>query len=298
MTHSQEIREMSKLPGCLVIVGGHEDKDGEAAILREFIRLAGGARARIAVLTAATELPEESGEEYRHVFKKLGAREVCVVGTASREDAQDPQAVLAIETATGAFFTGGDQLRITSLLGGTPLEECLHERHREGLVLGGTSAGASIMSCTMLINGDGGAPSALERVGLSPGLKFMEGPIIDQHFAERGRVNRLLAAVAQQPAKLGVGIDEDTAMVVEGDRFRVLGSGAVTVLDAKNLSYTNLESSENQGNYALFGVALHIVPPGCGFSLADRVPLTPEEVAGDGADATKGRSRVGKRGRG
>src|SRR5215213_5907067 len=143
---------MGKIHGRLVIVGGHEDKEGEAVILREFVRLAGGAGARIAVLTVATEQPEETGEEYRRIFTKLGAREVRVVGTESREDAHDPAAVRAVETATGAFFTGGDQLRLTSLLGGTPVEECLRERHREGLVLGGTSAGASIMSCTMIID--------------------------------------------------------------------------------------------------------------------------------------------------
>jgi cyanophycinase len=275
---------MGKVPGRLVIIGGHEDREGEAVILREFVRLAGGVAARIALLTVATEQPEETAREYRAVFTKLGAREIRVVDTATREDAHDPAAVRAIETATGAFFTGGDQLRITSLIGGTPLDDCLHERHRQGLVLGGTSAGASIMSCTMIINGDRGAPSALHRIGLSPGLKFIEGPIIDQHFAERGRVNRLLAAIAQQPGKLGIGLDEDTAMVVDGDRFRVLGSGAVTVLDAEDLTYTNLESAENEGNYALFGVALHIVPSGCGFSLAGRTPLTPDQLAGDVAD--------------
>jgi cyanophycinase len=138
------------------------------------------------------------------------------------------------------------------------------------------------MSCTMIIESGGATPSALDPVGLSPALKFIEGPIIDQHFAERGRANRLLAAIAQQPGKLGIGIDEDTAIVVEGDRFRVIGSGAVTVLDAKGLTYTNLDSDENGGKYALFGVTLHIVPPNCGFSFADRVPLTPEDLARPG----------------
>src|SRR4051794_21049841 len=212
--------ETTTRQGPLVIIGGHEDKEHECVILKEFVRLAGGSGARIVVMTVATEQPQEVGREYRKLFCDLGARDVRVTGVTQREEARSPQSLKTIDQATGVFFTGGDQLRITALLGGTPLDDLLHRAHEEGLALAGTSSGASMMSCTMIIEGDGKEAPAIDTVGLSPGMKFIEGPIIDQHFAERGRIGRLLSAVAQQPAKLGLGLDEDTAIVVRDGYFR------------------------------------------------------------------------------
>jgi cyanophycinase len=274
--------ETTQRRGPLVIIGGHEDKEHECVILKEFVRLAGGSDARIVVMTVATEQPQEVGREYRKLFCDLGAGDVRVVGVTQREEARSPQSLKTLDQATGVFFTGGDQLRITALLGGTPMDDLLHRAHEEGLALAGTSSGASMMSCTMIIEGDGKEAPAIDTVGLSPGMKFIEGPIIDQHFAERGRIGRLLSAVAQQPAKLGLGLDEDTAIVVRDGHFRVLGSGAVTVLDGRNLAYTNLDDGQQTTGYALFGVQLHILPAGYGFDLAGRAPLTAEDAKSRG----------------
>ena len=262
--------------GPLVIIGGREAKDEEPAILGEFLRLAGGRDGRIVVMTVATELPEELGAIYTDVFTRLGAAEVRVVDVRKREDAHAPEALGAIKEATGVFFTGGSQLRITTLLGGSPIDTLLHECHDAGMVLAGTSSGASMMSATMIIQGEARTSPTSTMVKMSHGMNFIDGPIIDQHFAQRGRIGRLLSAVASHPAQLGLGIDEDTALVVEGDEFRVIGAGAVTVVDASDMTYTNLDGDSDGdgegGNLALFGVRLHILPAGCRFDLVKRIP--------------------------
>jgi cyanophycinase len=264
--------------GQLVIVGGAEEKQGDPEILREFVRLAKGEEARIAVITVATTEPKEAGERYTKAFNELGVKDMRVIGVESREQAHDPESLKAIEQATGIFFTGGDQLRITTLLGGTPMDTLLHQCYEQGTILGGTSSGASMMSCTMMISGQGEENPSLDAVELSPGMKFIEGPIIDQHFSQRGRIGRLLAAVARQPQKLGIGIDENTAMVVNNGQFTVLGEGAVTVVDAKGMAYTNIHASSDGEGLALFGLQLHVLPASHCFDLDRRAPLVPDAV--------------------
>lgn len=259
--------------GQLVIIGGAEDKQGECTILRHFVRLAGGPNARIVVMTVATELPLEVGAEYVELFDRLGVEDVRTFDVNCRESANATSAVKAIEKATGVFFTGGDQVRITNLLGGTKMDTALHERHEAGLVLAGTSAGASMMSNTMIIEG---VPETNPRIGIvemGPGMEFIPGVVIDQHFAQRGRLGRLLSAVAQFPHHLGVGIDENTAMVVDDASFEVIGAGAVTVIDANALKYSNLAGLRNNDDLALCGVILHILPAGYRFDLKNRTPV-------------------------
>ena len=264
--------------GQLVIVGGAEEKKRNPEILREFVRLAKGDEARIAVVTAATSEPKEAGEEYTKAFNELGVKDVRVIHVHNREQTHNPKSLKAIEQATGIFFTGGDQLRITSLLGGTPMDTLLHQCYEQGAVLGGTSSGASMMSCTMMIRGNGETHPTLESVELSPGMKFIEGPIIDQHFAQRGRIGRLMTAVAQQPQKLGIGIDENTAIVVKDGRFTVLGEGAVTVVDAARMDYTSVHESGNGDGLALFGLQVHVLPATYCYDLNRRAPLVPDAV--------------------
>src|SRR5829696_5364819 len=213
-------------PGPLVIVGGAEDKTGDCVILSEFLRLAGGAKADLVVMTVATELPREVGDEYAHVFGRLGAHNVRCLHVARREDANDPAAVDAISAASGVFFTGGNQLRVTSLLGGTAIDACLHERHRTGMVLAGTSAGAAMMSAIMITEGSSEANPRLNLVEKSPGMGFVPEIVIDQHFAQRGRLNRLLTVIAEHPGYLGVGIVENTAIVVVDRAIEVTGENA------------------------------------------------------------------------
>lgn len=261
--------------GPLVVIGGAEDKKGKCGILRAFVRLAGGARARVAVLTVASESPVEVGAEYREVFGRLGVRQTEVWDVRQREQASDPEFPGALEEATGVFFTGGDQLRVTNLLGGTPADQALRRRHEAGLVLAGTSAGAAMMSGTMIVEGLSEATPRVGNVKIGPGMEFLHGVIIDQHFGQRGRSGRLLSALAQYPHQLGIGIDEDTALVVQGDEFEVIGCGAVTVLDAGAATYNNaLECRESQ-HAALCNVKLHVLTSGLRFSLTDRTPLLP-----------------------
>jgi cyanophycinase len=257
-------------------IGGAEDKTKQRLILDEFVRLAGGASARILVVPVASRTPVQTAGRYVDAFGALGAEEVDVLGVTTRTEANDPGVLAALEEATGVFFTGGDQLRITSMLGGTRLDEALHVRLREGMALGGTSAGAAMMSSTMIV---GGMPESTLRIGavkLGPGMEFLRGVINDQHFDERGLLRRLLSAVAQYPHDVGIGIDEDTAIVVRDAEATVVGSGSVTIVDAGYLEYTNLPDldAEDEGVLALSGIRLHVLPAGFRFDLRARVAIT------------------------
>jgi cyanophycinase len=223
----------------LVIIGGAEDKEGDCTILREFVRRAGGVNARIVVMTVATELPREVGDNYIRVFERLGVEDVRIVDTVEREDATSASYLEAIEKATGVFFTGGNQARITSVLKDTEIDKLLHRRLSEGIVIGGTSAGAAMMPDMMIVEGDSETNPRIEVVDMEPGMAFLPGVVIDQHFAQRGRIGRLLSAVAQQPVVLGFGIDENTAVVVNNNQFEVVGEGAVTVIDVSDITHTS-----------------------------------------------------------
>jgi cyanophycinase len=266
----------SHAAGPLVVIGGAEDKKGECGILSAFARLGGRGKARLVVLTVASEHPAEVGAEYVEVFRRLGVKNTLVMDVRSREEANKGQLVAAVEHATAVFFTGGDQVRITNLLGGTELDRVLHRRHEQGTVLGGTSAGAAMMSGTMIVEGLSEATPRVGNVKMGPGLEFLHGVIIDQHFGQRGRSGRLLSAVAQYPHQLGVGIDEDTALIVQGDAFEVIGGGAVTVLDAGAASYNDVLQRHNYEHVALCDVRLHVLTAGLCFDLLERSPIFPK----------------------
>ncbi|MFQ4138939.1 cyanophycinase [Nodosilinea sp. PGN35] len=260
-------------PGALVIIGGAEDKEGDCTVLREFVRAAGGVKARIAVMTAATSLPGEVGDEYIRVFERIGAESVEIVNTDRREDSEREDALRKVSEATGIFFTGGDQSRIVDFIKDTPLDELIHQRHREGAVIGGTSAGAAMMPDEMIVGGSSVSNPSVDAVEMGPGMAFLPGIVVDQHFAQRGRLGRLLAALVLQPAVLGLGIDEDTGIVVEGDEFTVIGRGAVTVVDETSATHNNLEGLLHDEPIALCGVKLHILPQGYRFNLKTHQPL-------------------------
>jgi cyanophycinase len=263
----------SEIKGQLVIIGGAEDKEGDCIILREFVRRAGGVNARIVVMTVATELPREVGENYIRVFERLGAEDVRIVDTVEREDASSSTYLEAIEKATGVFFTGGNQARITSILKDTEIDKLLHKRYAEGLVVGGTSAGAAMMPDVMIVEGDSETNPRIEIVEMEPGMAFLPGVVIDQHFLQRGRIGRLLSAVTQQPVVLGFGIDENTAVVVSNNQFEVVGEGAVTVVDVAEITHTNLGQILKDEDLAICGAKLHILPHGYRFDLASRKPI-------------------------
>jgi len=264
----------SNTRGPLVIIGGAEDKEGDCKILREFVRYAGGREARIAIMTAATDLPGEVGANYINVFERLGVKDAQIVDSDRREDADDPRALEVVRQATGVFFTGGKQERIVDLLKGTQMDRLLHERYAQGLVVGGTSAGASVMSSAMIVTGDAETHPRPEIVETNDGLSFLPEVVVDQHFSQRGRLGRLLAAIAEMPRLLGLGIDENTAVIVNGDEFTVVGAGSVTVVDLQNMTHCNFKQLLSDENLAFCNVGLHILPDGYRFNLKTRSPIT------------------------
>lgn len=258
--------------GQLVIIGGAEDKEGDCKILREFVRRAGGLKARIVVMTVATGLPEEVGRTYMTVFERLGVESVEVVDTAKREDASDSEHLEVIQSATGVFFTGGNQARITECLKDTALDRLLHRRFSEGIIVAGTSAGAAMMPDMMIVEGESETNPRMEVVQMGQGMGFLPGVVIDQHFAQRGRLGRLLSAIAQQPVNIGFGIDENTAIVINGRELEVIGEGAITVVDVAKLTHTNADALLKDESLALCNATLHILPHGYGFDLEKRTP--------------------------
>src|SRR5215212_11434468 len=262
--------------GKLFVIGGKVDREGGRRILGEFVRQAGGAGARVVVMTVATDEPRASGEEYREAFVALGAGDVRVVDVSRRKDAFDPEALGAIERATAVFFTGGDQLHVTSLIGGTPMQDVLYRRHGDGLLLGGTSAGAAMMSNSMIIRGDSNRNPRLGAIGIAPGMDFVPNSIIETHFTQRGRLGRLLTAVAHYPQDLGLGVDEDTAMIVADSQFEVIGENSVTVVDGGGITYTTLPDLEENESLSLHGVRIHVLAAGQRFDLSKREPVEEE----------------------
>ncbi|MBE9008867.1 cyanophycinase [Pseudanabaenaceae cyanobacterium LEGE 13415] len=270
---TQDSVALPETHGELIIIGGAEDKEGECRILREFIRRAGGLQSRIVVMTVATGLPGEVGDHYTQVFQRLGAEDIRVVDTADRDDASDPKAIEDVSQATGIFFTGGNQARITECIKDTDLDTALRKRFEEGAVIAGTSAGAAMMPDMMIVVGEGETNPRREVAKMDRGMGFLPNVVIDQHFAQRGRLGRLLSALAQQPASLGFGIDENTAIVVSGKMLEVIGEGAVTVVDESTVTHNNIEKLLPDEDLALCGATLHILPSGYKFDLEKRSPI-------------------------
>jgi cyanophycinase len=263
----------------LLIIGGAERYGpGGTEILRRFVELAGGPAAELVVIATASAEPAVLEAEYAALFSRLGAGRVRALRLETRAQANEPAVIEALATASGVFFTGGDQLRITTVLGGTRTDSALQTLvHAGTVILGGTSAGAAMMSGTMIIGGEGpGVARTSVRTG--PGLEFLPGVLIDMHFAERGRLNRLLSAVALYPHELGLGIDEDTAILADGDCFEVLGTGAVIVVDAGAAGDIR---APFDGPIALTGARVHVLPAGCRFELSGRRPSIVDGAAGE-----------------
>jgi cyanophycinase len=215
-------------------------------------------------------VPHSFRNRYIDIFNRLGVEDVRVVDTEKRENADNPEAIETINQATGVFFTGGNQARITDLLKDTVLDATLHQRFAEGIVIAGTSAGAAMMPDMMIVEGEAGTNPRLEIARMDRGMGFLPGVVIDQHFAQRGRLGRLLSAAAQQPVVLGFGIDENTAIAINGSEVEVIGEGAITVVDLSNLTHNNVEELLKDEPLALCGVKLHILPHGYRFDLNSR----------------------------
>jgi cyanophycinase len=259
-------------PGRLLIIGGAEDRCCGAGLLERFAELCGGEQARIVLVTTATGFPDQVRAEYEQVFRKLGVEAISELRLRGRADADSDEAAAELGRATGVFFSGGDQSRLRALVGSrvsTILSQRLNGRAGDSLVVAGTSAGATAMGTTMILGGQGPEVSAAA-VRTGPGLGLVPRALIDMHFGERGRLPRLLSAVARNPEQLGVGIDENTAILVEGASFEVLGTGVATVVDAKDASVVH--PAWDCDPITLFGVRLHLLPHGSRFDFATRTP--------------------------
>jgi cyanophycinase len=245
----------------LLIIGGAEDKVGRSTILRRFLRLAGGNKARIVVIPTASSFPDEAAKAYTAIFSRFGAAEVLTVDPPSRPAAAHAGLVKAIDNATGVFMTGGNQLKLAQLFVGTALADAISRAHTRGAVVAGTSAGASIMSRFMIsLGADGVTPR--QRAGrLTSGLGLLPGVIVDQHFDQRARYGRLMSMVAGSPDLIGIGIDEDTAAEIhDGRLLTVLGSGAVFVIDGRAVS--DVSEARRRAPLLVSGAVVHSLPAG------------------------------------
>lgn len=261
----------SEKGGALIIIGGHEDREGRKTILREVAsRVAGG---RLVVMTVASHEPEGYFEQYDTAFRDLGLTDLRELYIHTRGEGFAKEVVGLFEGASGVFFSGGDQLRITSQIGDTPVMERVYEIYRSGGVIAGTSAGASAMCETMLVSGSGGESYRIGDLRMAPGLGLIRDAIIDQHFAERGRMGRLLGAVSQNPRMIGIGIDEDTAIVVENNAFEVVGNGAVYIIDGHNVSCSNVAEEREDRVLSMHDVKLHVLSHGDRFDMSARRPI-------------------------
>ena len=250
-------------PARLVIVGGAEDRLKDKIILRRFVELSGGMQANILLITAASADQAASWAGYQPVFAELGATNITPLVINNPDDANDPAIVNRILSADGIFMTGGDQRRLMERLANTEAAHAMHIAfHVRSCCMGGTSAGAAVMSQNMLAVG--GTPSLPEKDAavLETGLGFVTSAIIDQHFSQRHRLGRLLSTIAQRPDLLGVGIDEDTALVIERDRgIEVIGRGAVTMIDGHQMR-TNYDEVKSSDRLEMLGIAMHVLPAG------------------------------------
>lgn len=264
--------------GWIVPVGGAENKDRGAPILQRFAELAGGDDARIAVIPTAS-LQADTGARYERYFRDLGADEVRSLPFATRVDASRDDWLKTLEESTGVFLTGGNQLRLTTILGGTPVAKALRRLNAQGVIVGGTSAGAAILSEHMIAFGKEGSTPKAGLASLVPGFGMTNRVIIDQHFRQRDRLGRLLTALAYNPFAIGLGLDEDTAAFIDpDDRIHVVGSGAITVVDVSSLGYSSIATAREGKPICLTGVRLHILTEGATFDLSKREAVPPPDA--------------------
>lgn len=271
-----------KINGNLIIIGGAEDKEGDKDILKRVANFIDKEKHSLLIATVATEYPEKSFEKYHKVFSTLGIKNIKKLDISSRDDSYNHYNISLAKEADLIFFTGGDQLRITSLIGGTPIYDALREICKAGKLIAGTSAGASVMSDNMIVSGDNDESPRKNTLNMSPGLGLIENVIIDQHFAQRGRLGRLLSGIAQNPEVLGIGIDEDTAIIVSNEGYaEVIGSGAVYFVDGNDIAYSNVSEQNREEVLSMFNVKLHVLKEGNRFDLLKRLPFEEESTSNE-----------------
>lgn len=255
--------------GPIMAIGGAEDKLDDKVILSAFVQLSGGRDARIVIVPTASSI-EAAGVRYKAIFLGLGAASAEVVYIADREDANGDAPIDLLQDATGIFMTGGNQLRLSTILGGTRAADLIRRRNAAGAAVAGTSAGASILSSYMVAFGASGETPKQRMAQIVAGFSLAPDLIIDQHFRQRDRIGRLLSLVAANPGLIGVGIDEDTAVLINGDRvLEVLGRHSVTLVDGSSI-YSDVHQVKGYGGVTISGAVLHVLTAGRRFDLATR----------------------------
>lgn len=256
--------------GWIIPIGGAEDKETNPRILARFVELSGGADADIVVIPTASRL-KESGTRYETLFHGMGAARVEVLDFDTRRDCQEEGRLARLAEASGIFFTGGNQLRLSTILGGTQVARCIRLRNAQGVTVAGTSAGAGFLSEHMIAFGTEGSSPRASSVRLAPGLGLTNRFVIDQHFRQRDRLGRLTAALGYNPFAIGIGLDEDTAAFISpDDTLEVEGSGAVTVVDAHDLQFSSMAQAGEDDPVCLLGLGVHILIAGATFNLHTR----------------------------
>ncbi len=274
MSESQD-REI--IGGHLLVIGGAEDKYNERRILKKFLELAGGEKAEVLIVPMASDFPEFAADVYTQAFRNLGVTNPRVLRATSRQDVTGADVEKLVGGITGVFLTGGDQMRLVSLLGGTKLAERLRKMVREtDVVLAGSSAGAAAMSTSMIVRGEPSSHPHKNAVKLSPGLGLLKNIIIDQHFTERGRISRLITAVSYNPYNLGIGIDENTAIILDGNgMLEVIGQGSATIVDGSQISFNEIAEVGDNEAFSLCGIQFHVLRDGLIYNYLERHPMQP-----------------------
>jgi cyanophycinase len=259
--------------GWIVPIGGAEDKVRDTEILRRFVHLAGRDRARIAVIPTASEM-RDTGPSYAGLFEKLGARSATSLPFDSRADCEREDLLGALGAATGVFLTGGNQLRLSTVIGGTSVARLLRRLSADGVPIAGTSAGAAFLPEHMIAHGDEGPTPRAGIVTLAPGLGVTNAIVVDQHFRQRDRLGRLMTALAYNPFAIGVGLDEDSAAFLRPDGvLEIHGSGAVTIVDPSGVEHTSIGNASPQEPVCIVGIRLHVLTDGWSFDLSTRKAL-------------------------
>ncbi|MGH8221493.1 MAG: cyanophycinase [Woeseiaceae bacterium] len=258
--------------GSLFLIGGKDGRNGDRILLDRFVTICGGSSARVLVVTTASSDPKRQHKEYAAAFRRSGARRISIFHPGRRTEADDPALLTALNRADGLYFSGGNQLKLVATIGGTMFDARFRERHREGLVVGGTSAGASALSVVMIAGGRSRHAARFSSVELSAGLGLLPKIIVDQHFRQRDRIGRLLSAVLRNPAMLGFGLDEGTAVEIDAaGRVDVLGAGTLTIVDGSELQGSSLLGSAKENSRLAFaGMRLHVLGTGWRYDLATR----------------------------
>jgi len=267
--------EENKRRGYIVPVGGAEDKVGDVAILRRFVEVSGGKGARIVIIPTASR-QADTGKRYEKLFKSIGVEEARALPFAERADASRDEWLKMLDAASGIFFTGGSQLRISTTLGGTPVAKAVRRMNARGVAVGGTSAGAAVLSEHMIASGEEGSTPKVGMATLAPGLGLSNRVIIDQHFRQRDRLGRLLTALAYNPFAVGVGLDEDTAAFIDPDRrIEVVGTGAITLVDVSALGHSSVATTDDGKPICMTNIRVHVLTHGATYDLETREASPP-----------------------